>query len=96
MKLNGYCYDENVDVNINQNGRRLLELCKSNEMVQLNMLKYEKNKSFSGGFTFQKGDRMSQNDWILASKSIVGNVKEFCLVDSLSDISDHTPVQTTI
>ena len=54
VKLNGYCYDENVDVNINQNGRRLLELCKSNEMVPLNMLKYEKTRVSQEVLLFRK------------------------------------------
>ena len=94
--LNGFKYNENVDVNINQNGRRLLELCNSNDVVPLNMLRYNENKSFPGGYTFHKGERMSQNDWMLVSKSIAGNVEEFGLMNSLSGISDHTPLQTTI
>ena len=96
VSLNGFNYDENVDVTINQNGRRLLGICQSNNVVPLNMLKYDKNKSFPGGFTFHKGDRKSQNDWILTSKSLIENVNEFSLVHSLSDISDHTPVQAEI
>lgn len=94
--LNGYDYEENVDAGENQNGRKLLELCRFNNIIPLNMLKYEKDKTFFGGFTYKKGDRKSQNDWILVSKCVVENVKEFSLVETLSNISDHTPVQTII
>ncbi len=74
----------------------MLELCRSNNVVPLNMLIYDKGKSFPGGYTFHKGGRMSQNDWIMVSKCLVEKVKKFSLVDSLAGISDHTPIQTSI
>ena len=54
-QLNGYPYQENSDINVNQHGRRLLEICESNQLIPLNNLMKD-SIEFPGGFTFQRGN----------------------------------------
>ena len=90
-ELNGFAYTDNIDTEINQHGRQLLNICRENRLVPLNMLKHGRTQ-FPSDFTFKKGNVKSQNDWILVSKNTIKNVSNFCLVGELADISDHTPV----
>ena len=89
--LNGYTYQTNPDKETNQHGRKLLEICRSNKLVPLNMLIKNKTK-FRTGFTFNKGTCKSQNDWIIVSKNFVQQIEEFDFLDQLHKISDHIPI----
>ena len=48
-KLNDYFYQENPNVIVNQHGRKLLEICKNNNLLPLNNM-----NNFSGDFTHKK------------------------------------------
>ena len=52
-KLNGQKYKENIDGEINQHGRQLLNVCKSNKLIPLNMLKHGQ-KQFPGNLYLHK------------------------------------------
>ena len=94
-KLNGLSYNMNPDTEINQHGKALLDVCKSNLMTPINMLEYDK-KSFEGGFTFNRGNQRSQNDWILSSQNCIQHVIDFRIIDELSGISDHKPISVKL
>ena len=94
-QLNGYNYNMNPDTEINQHGKALLDVCESNLISPINMLNTD-NNSFEGGFTFNRGNQRSQNDWILSSKNCIEYVVDFRIVDELSGISDHTPVSVKL
>ena len=94
--LNGHLYQENPDSEVNQHGRRLLDICKSNNLLPLNMLIINDSNKFPGGFTFNRGNLKSQNDWIIISKNFLEHVTDFKLISSLSNISDHIPIQTKV
>ena len=94
-ELNGLTYSNNPDTEINEHGKSLVDLCKSNNMIPLNMLKVG-NKAFVGGYTFSRGNHKSQLDWIITSKNCLENVVNFEIVQYLSGISDHAPVCTKL
>ncbi len=93
--LNGEVYQPNPDVAMNQHGRRLLNICESNNLVPLNML-IKNQKKFRGGFTFHRGNLKSQNDWIICSKNIINCASEFDFIDNMFDLSDHIPIFATM
>ena len=93
--LNGLTYKDNPDPETNQHGKALLDLCKSNDIAPLNMLT-NNGASFEGGFTFQRHNQKSQNDWILSSRNCLKHVVNFQIIDDLSGISDHTPLSATL
>ena len=93
--LHGYRYQENPDTETNQHGRTLTEICRSNNLVPLNMLKRD-GIDFRAGFTYYKGNCRSQNDWIIVSKNVVNQVREFDFLDNLHGISDHIPLVASI
>ena len=84
-----------TDPDVNQHGRKLLEICRSNKLIPLNMLIYN-SCNYDGGFTFKRGILKSQNDWFLCSKNFIHNVKQFRLIATLSNITDHVPIQVKI
>ena len=91
-KLNSQVYQDNTDTEVNQHGRRLLQICKSNKLIPLNMLEKDE-RNFRGGFTFCRGNLKSQNDWMIVSKDFVQHVTNFNFIDSLSNVSDHLPIK---
>ena len=93
--LHGYQYQENPDTETNQHGRTLIDICQSNQLVPLNMLIHGEN-NFRTGFTYHKANCRSQNDWIIVSKNVVQQVKEFDFLDTLDSISDHIPITARI
>ena len=46
----------------------LLEICKANRLLPLNMLKKDTSTEFPGDFTYRRGNLKSQNDWVLISR----------------------------
>ena len=90
-ELNGNSYQSNPDEYVNSHGHKLLEICKTNNLVPLNMLIKDKQK-FDTGFTYSKGSCKSQNDWIMVSENYMQNIQRFNIVSELSKISDHIPI----
>ena len=92
-EVHSFKYQSNPDTEVNQHGKKLLKICKSNHLLPINMLEI---KSFPGDFTFKRGNLKSQNDWFITSKNIIENVTDFNYITNLSNISDHIPIQIQI
>ena len=60
-------YRENADVTVNDYGRILRRICLSGKCYVISKLNIG-TKMLDGGFTFQKGNRKSQNDLILTNE----------------------------
>ena len=75
-ELNGLTYSDNPDTEVNEHGKSLIEVCKSNKMIPLNMLSMD-NKTFVGGYTFNRSNHKSQLDWVIASRNCLEHVVDF-------------------
>ena len=93
--LNGLSYTSNPDTEVNQHGRKMLDICKCNKLVPLNML-IKDTVNFDGDFTFTRSNLKSQNDWIMVSKDMTQSIETFNLLNDLSGISDHIPIAAKV
>ena len=64
-------------------------------MQPLNVL-IKNSTKFPGGFTYKRENLNSQNDRIIVSKSFIDHVTDCKLLDSLSNLPDHIPIQAKI
>ena len=63
-----YNYKNNPGTKVNENGKHIRKLLFNAATAMLvNLLKYE-NKTFDGGYTFRRNDKMSQIDWCFSNK----------------------------
>ena len=60
-------YSENVDTTSNYHGRTYgVDMCKTADIFPVNHLQY-KNQKFPGDFTYHKGDKKSQIDFVFTN-----------------------------
>ena len=86
-------YRQNVDITVNDYGRTLKKICVSVKCYVINNLNIG-TKILDGGFTFEKGNRMSQNDLLLANEKGLIAIKNFKIHDIVANPSDHKPIST--
>ena len=86
-------YRANADLEINDNGRKLLKLCQKFELRIVNGRKW---KDLMGQFTcFQYGGN-SLVDYAVASESCFDWITDFKVGEFIGDISDHAPIMVTL
>lgn len=88
---NGMRYEKNVDVSTNSHGTIFGDLCRTTNLLPINHLRYN-DQIFPGQFTFYRGNKKSQIDYVLT------NMKGLELIDTMQfvnkdwHISDHIPI----
>ena len=82
----------------NDNGKKLLGVCRGNSLLPVNNLRIGRAKHFQGGFTFRKRKRWtSEIDYCVVSENIakqcVTKLSVIANVDEpICKLSDHAPV----
>ena len=85
-----------VDAGQNSNGKDIIQICKDNNMLVINNLKY-KSKVFKGSLTFRKKEKwISELDVCIASHGIASNIVEFTVNNSLQFPSDHAALSVIL
>ena len=96
QKLPANCsYRKNIDNVINDHGKILRDICSSFNCYVLNNMNIG-DLILDGHFTFQKGDRKSQNDLVLINKTGLSAVKNVQIHRIGWNPSDHTPVSVDV
>ena len=86
-----FTYDNILDTNRNENGRQLLNLCRSSSMVIGNHLVYN-GREFGGGLTFRRGPTwISEIDMCILKENILGLLKSVEINQNIYG-SDHAPL----
>ena len=86
------------DIVQNDNGKKLIGICRSNSLLPLNNLRVSRTKCFEGGLTFRKRERwISEIDYCVVSPKIAQEcVSSFTIIADLEEpickLSDHAPV----
>lgn len=93
---NRYRYTVNPDQIKNTNGNMFIDLILNTfDFAPVNhMIRY--GNPFGGNYTFERGNRKSQIDWLLVNTQALKNVKYFSVEQNCPDISDHKPILTEI
>ena len=87
-----YQYATPKDPVVNDNGRKLLPVCKDNDLVIVNNLKTPLN-CFSGALTFRlRNNWTSQLDLCVTSKELVPCVSQFTINQDVTFPSNHAPI----
>ena len=90
-----YGYDNPVDQVTNDNGKKILAVCKDNELLIVNNLK-TKYKYHHGALTFRlRNTWISQLDLCIASEVLIPYVSEFNVNQDTSFPSNHAPVSVS-
>ena len=87
-----YSYIPNPDSTVNSYGKKLLQLCKNNNIVLVNGLKFG-SRSFDSDFTFYRGRVKSPNDW--CASNYIKCIQTFKILPKTL-LSDHTPIEMKI
>ena len=91
--MKGLTYTTNPDKIMNMYGKKLVDLCKTSDMIMVNGL-VQKSKIFDSNFTFFHGRRpKSQNDWCVTNA--VEDVVKFKILPRVV-VSDHVPISLVI
>ena len=88
-------YSPNVDKVVNSHGNEIISICKSFKCFIVNNLVYN-TKTFMGDFTFNKANRKSQNDILLANIAGLDSLSAFEVHDIIWNPSDHAPISACI
>ena len=92
----GIRYDVNVDHTSNFHGRTFgVDLCNTSDIFPINHLKY-KSKVFTGDFTYFKGDKKSQIDFVFTNREGIRCIKEFYIPSENWHLSDHRPTMLVL
>ena len=91
----GASYRDNIDTVVNENGKILKRICKNTSSMVLNNLNFN-SKIFDGDFTFEKGDKRSQNDFCLTNISGLQKVEAFDIHNVSFNFSDHKPISVSV
>ena len=83
-------YRCNPDLDINSNGKSLVDICKSFPCYPVNNLTY-KDKNFDGKFTFYGGNGKSQNDIVVGNRDSSDRIESFTVHEIAFNPSDHFP-----
>ena len=84
-------YEVNADKTTNGNTSSFRDMCEVLNILPLNHCIY-KNKIFSGGFTYFKGGKKYQIDFVLTNNAGRKNVVDFSMVTEGWHFSDHIPL----
>ena len=85
-------YNKNVDTTDNYNGRNYgVDLCNACHIFPINHLKY-KNKSFDGDYTYYKGNKRSQIDFVFTNFKGLKQIDCFSIIRDNWHTSDHLPI----
>ena len=88
-------YEANVDKGENGNTSSFSDMCEVMNILPLNHCTYYKKK-FAGGFTYFKGGKKSQIDFIVTNNAGRKNVDEVSLVTEGWHFSDHIPLDLKV
>ena len=89
---NAYTYNKPVDSVLNDNGKRLLAVCRDSKLIVVNNLVAGSN-CFLGGLTFRKRNRwISQLDLCVTSEELIPCVSHFNIDQDSTFPSNHAPV----
>jgi exonuclease III len=92
----GVNYRPNPDNGSNSHGHELVSICKNMDLLPLNCLDIGE-LHFDGGLTYRQGPQWkSQIDWILCSKSCLGHINSFDILNGTQFPSNHAPVTVTL
>ena len=87
----GVVYTDNCDMISNNHGRTLgIDLCKTAEIFPVNHLIGK--KVHEGDYTYYKGDKKSQIDFVYSNKNGLKFIEDFCIPKNDWHVSDHRPV----
>ena len=93
---NRLLYEDNADESSNKHGLTYgYDLCRTGNMFPLNHLIY-RTKSFDGDYTYFKGNKKSQIDFVYTNKDGLKLVKEFVIHKDDWHLSDHRSVSVEI
>ena len=96
MEGQGMLYENNADPTTNKHGRTYgKDLCTVGDIFPLNHLKY-RSRVFAGDFTYFKGGKKSQIDFIFTNKAGLRSVKDFDIGSCDWHLSDHRSTSITI
>ena len=95
MKSLGWRYEENVDTFKGQNCSKFSDMCVLSQILPLNHCRYYQ-KCFEGHWTYFKGNKKSQIDFILTDKNGRKYITSFEIVKVGWHISDHLPIDMKI
>ena len=85
-------YTNNPDTTINNNGRDLMSLCLSHNILPINHLTCN-DIICDGNLTFKRRDQwISQLDWALCSANLVKHIDSFTIDNHTNIQTDHAPV----
>ena len=88
----GVRYNVNADPTINAHGRTYgTDLCKSSNIFPINHLVFG-NRKFIGDFTYYKGEKKSQIDFVYTNRNGIKMIKSFSIISENWHISDHRPI----
>ena len=89
---NTYTYNTPVDSILNDNGRKLLAVCRDSKLLVVNNLVAD-SKSFQGALTFRKRNNWtSQLDLCLTSEKLISCVSHLNINQDTNFPSNHAPV----
>jgi len=84
---------QNMDQTVSEQGKRLLEICKSSNMRIVNGRKVGDSQ---GAFTCYKHNGQSAVDYCLARATLYDSIRFFQVHDLMGDISDHCMVSCSV
>ena len=84
-------YTPNIDNVVNGHGRLLSDMCEHNKILPLNHCCYY-NKIWDGKFTYHKGGKCSQIDYVLTNQEGRKFVHNFRIMDTSWHLSDHLQI----
>jgi len=90
----GIVYTENPDTVTNTNGKELISLCSTNNLLPINHITVDRtsgaNLTGEGKLTFRKKERwISQIDWAIMTAPLLKFVESFTIQQDLSLPTDH-------
>ena len=85
-------YNTNMDATSNKHGQTYgKDLCKLNEIFALNHLT-NRGKVFDGDFTYHKGDKKTQIDYVYTNKGGLNYITDFTIRKDDWHLSDNKPI----
>ena len=89
---NGLLYTDNVDTTSNFHGRTYgVDLCKTTGIFPVNHLQF-KTQNFPGDFTYHKGNKKSQIDFVFTNHEGLEYIKRLHFPPDNWHLSDHRPI----
>ena len=87
-----YSYQMPVDTIQNENGKKLLSVCKDNKLIIINNLQTHGNR-FPGSLTFRRRKKwISQLDVCITSEELIPYITRFTINQDTSFPSNHAPI----